>query len=431
MKKNLLILSLILLLIPIKLFSQGIIEQKNAILEPLEAASTSLNLATNHHDAIFQFVSCIDNIPESEKIGDTLYNRLFISQTDKYGNVLNDGTKQKFYFVNTADPSQKKQFTINVRLHEHTYTNTYQHSESSNPYLKGTYAKYENNNPNIPQNGSILFNNMEHTTETSNYVFYSGEFYLNLNGEDASTAGWGDDANQEKIAHGEYEANLTVSYLSKSSSDGLPYRVYQNIFLKAYYKGNTSENATGNHVQYSFIIDPTPESFNIDLKKDTLIPVSNIQFISTIETSHGTMETSPGNTLPEIPFQVKISTSRDFNVTPPNGTFIKQDANVATATPMNSIKYTLNGSPDNSGSLVIDIPKTETIPNVQKFNLNSSNGDILTNSDGSYQFKDPIDLQVYKKNYEVKIKLDDTADRNQLQAGAYSTTLYYFVICNI
>lgn len=388
MKKYIILTLLFFILIPASLFAQDWVQQKNSFLIPL-AEGALINLANHYRGVLFDFASCIE---ESD-------NSLKISQKDIYGKVWNDGYAQTFYFIkkDTANPTdkQKKPFTIVFDR----YNCAIQSDGSisiTNTEARKTYAKEEI--------APVGFNKKEGN------VFQSSEFLMDLYGEN-ETDEYGQKLN---IEPGEYEATLTLTYLYKDSVEDEPHFIERKIYLKAFFE----QESIINDIQYFFSYTPYPASTSINLREEIdYIPISNISFYSIMESS---IMPSLSEDQHNNRFKLVISTVRDYPLTSSKkGTLINPESNRAS-----NLKYSIDYTLEASGANVI-----------------SNTGGCLTLSvDWITQNKkftrferdnpQTVYIQEYKLDKDIKILLDPTVDRSILAAGQYTSTLYYFVICN-
>ena len=378
MKKLILLLCFIFLPLTI-LLATGTVENGSWIV-PQNLNSTYYLENTYSKDSndtyIFQIGSTYDinNCP------------ILITQKDSNGNIANDGYSNTFYFYNKNDKTIKFSFNIYYKF----YTVTKKVLES--PYQ---------NNPNFSLYNSKITLKRKENSDIS-YTYNYCDFYIDFQG-----AGY----NRPSLQPGEYLADLVIIYGTYNNQI-----LERSLQLKANYLVEAENTSTLN---YSFTINPTPNSYYVNLKPDyaSTSEIADISFI------HSEISSTAKDYKVKNPFQVGISPNPNWNYnTVASDYYFKKVGTEGQAnTGYNSIEFTPKVNITTNGEKATS-PDKRLLLNATN---NNPNAKVASGAWGTVSKF----LNEFRLDATISITIDPAKAAN-LTSGQYYTTLYYFVIAN-
>lgn len=383
MKKQFIIITL--LLFPLMMITAKGLQDNEIYYIPQAGTTNTYLLQTGEYTKeLFQVISTYKDEVD-----------ITIEQTD---NVVSSNPEE-FLFINTNNNHQTYPFRILYETHhrqgyiENWETLEEEITDIGNPPV--IYARPTN----ITLGGAWRYPYYDSSTKHwVNYRYYIGYFYL-----DITPAGYDDPI----LEPGEYSATLKITAIKGNVC------LFSNyITIKASYLLDSDSH--GSKIDYSFFIDAQPQSYSINLKTDTAQPVE-ISKISFRSTELSSFKKNYSNDY----FQLVISPNSTYSQATEfaNYVFKKKDSEGNALTPYNSKSYSVSLTHKNS-------KKTFSTNNPIVINIPWETHNKSVNTRGTQKY-----INEFEYDATVSIELG-TEGNEQITAGQYLSTLYYYIICN-
>lgn len=325
-------------------------------------------------------------------------NVVTITQAD-----LPAGNNNDFTFINDNNATQTHPFTINYIIT--TYDRKWKPG-----WFEVIY--YWVNSPgsmqdNLKSGTSITLDQAvnENILADGTSHFQLADFYLSFKAPAYGT-----------LESGTYSAPLRISVynsVSKTNTTDFPLEYY-DLTLHAKYLA--SPEGQGEFTDFYFSVEPTNESYNVDLKGDAGkdIKIADLSFV------HTEVSTSP-KSYNQNPFQIAVTTTPLGwgNATSDDVMFKKVNIGTQALSSANSVGYTLTLKDTTSG-VTANTVTTDDDGYSQKVNAHHVTENQQVGGNNNFN----------KFTFDGTLTIKITGDTTNLTAGRYSTTLYYYVIKN-